>query len=31
MTGQAPKEAMTETFKKWDPARYLNDREDVRR
>ena len=30
-TGQAPKEAMTETFERWDPSRDLNDREDVRR
>ena len=30
-TGQAPKEAMTETFERWDAARDLNDREEVRR
>lgn len=30
-TGEGPKEAMTETFEKWDPSRDLNDREDVPR
>ena len=30
-TGEAPKDAMTETFEKWDAARDLSDREDVRR
>ena len=30
-TGQAPKEVMTETFERWDAARDLKDREEVRR